>query len=472
MRLKGRQEKIVPHDVVGSTNFGRYPKISLEQTYNMIISDDWLVPYAGYNLAIPIVPAGTGRGLYKSSRLNSMIAVIDNDVYVIDTGLNYDKVGEIETFVGDVFLAENTVGQIAICDKSAIWIYNYVDSTFLKANLDFIPGYVAFQDSYFVAPESGQPRWRLSASNDGLSWPPAAANVGLFQTTGDNAVAVFPIPEKGNLLFVMGNVLTEPWVDTAANKFPYQKTTQYNIDYGCVNPATIAFGDKFVIWLAINQKSGPVIMLSEGGPAKQISNEGFNFRFANLVAPQDSVGFLFKQDGHLIYQLTFYNPQDNLSLIFDFNTEKFFTVTDGDMNYHIARHVVFFNNTYYFISLVDGNIYEFSTKFFTADGDEIPRIRITQSFKLPRNTMFVVPNINYTVEQGQFASLQRADLAISTDGGYSFGSYVSKEFNEQGYRSNKLDFYGLGMMNELIVQHRWYGTDRYVVGPGTMGYYQ
>lgn len=44
----------VPVNVVGSSTFGRYPKISLETTYNMFISDDWLVNYAGFQKVVDI----------------------------------------------------------------------------------------------------------------------------------------------------------------------------------------------------------------------------------------------------------------------------------------------------------------------------------------------------------------------------------------------------------------------------------
>ena len=47
--------KKISWQIVGSTKFGRYPKISHEQTFNMIRADDFLVDYAGYKniLSLP-----------------------------------------------------------------------------------------------------------------------------------------------------------------------------------------------------------------------------------------------------------------------------------------------------------------------------------------------------------------------------------------------------------------------------------
>ena len=67
-------------DVVGGTTFGRYEKISVAETFNMIISDDWLVPFAGYQrtgrLGIAEAFGTVGRGLFTSTIINKMFGVI------------------------------------------------------------------------------------------------------------------------------------------------------------------------------------------------------------------------------------------------------------------------------------------------------------------------------------------------------------------------------------------------------------
>jgi len=52
----------VPLGMVGGNNFGRYPKISAEQTFNFIVSDNALVPYAGYKNVRTQSPNAEGRG--------------------------------------------------------------------------------------------------------------------------------------------------------------------------------------------------------------------------------------------------------------------------------------------------------------------------------------------------------------------------------------------------------------------------
>ena len=76
----------VPVAVVGSSKFGLYPKINDERTYNMFISDEWLINYAGYQKVSNVVDDAEGRGLFHSIRGNFAIAVIGSAVYRFNPG--------------------------------------------------------------------------------------------------------------------------------------------------------------------------------------------------------------------------------------------------------------------------------------------------------------------------------------------------------------------------------------------------
>jgi hypothetical protein len=455
--------------IVGSNKFGRYPNISVEQTFNMIISNNTLVDYAGYRKVVNIVSAGQGRGLHVSKRFGRMVAVVNNGVYVINSTLSYSRIASIGTSAGDVYMAENNGSQIAICDKQSIYIFDYVANTFAKADINFLPGYIAFQNTYFISVDLKTSTWRLSDNNNGLVWPigtdPATGtSTGTFQTKGDNPVAAFPVPSKGNLLFVMGNIVTESWYDLGRQLFPYEKSTFSDIDYGCLNSATIAFADKFVVWMAVSDKSGPVLMVSDGGDAKRISDDGMNFKFARLTKPQNCYGFLFEQDGHLIYQFTW--PDDNLSYIYDFETASFFSVTDENFNYHIAKRAVFFNNKYYFISFNDGDIYEFGAQHTSYDGKMIPRRRLCPKLALPNDDLFVVNNVNFPMEQGSNQEPGIIEFTMSKNGGVSFSNAIRKALNPLGKRQNRFVEWDFGVCNSFVPQFLFWSTGRFVISEG------
>lgn len=535
--MKGRSPTFqnVPLDIVGSTKFGRYPKISREETYNMIISDGFLVDYAGHQLVAQINNNAEGRAIYTSNRYKHMVIVIANVVYTVASNLNVQSVGTIGTFEGDVYIDENNNNQIAICDKQNIYIYNYVTGAFTKATTDFLPGYISFQNGRFIAAALDTATWRLSAVGNGLSWPNDSFHVGTLQTKPDTVVGAQRFPGRGNLLYVFGNTVTEPWQDIGASLFPYQRNSSLNIDYGCLNAATIAYNENIVVWLAANEKSGPVIAYSTGGDINRISTDGIDFKFTQLTNAKNSYGFLFKQDGHLLYQITF--PDDNLTYVYDFNTRLFFTLCDEAMNAHIAKRITFFNDKYYFVSFIDGNLYQIGTEFTTYNGHEIPRIRVCKNIRLPDASRFSVNNLTFTLEQGTqgsefvggdllteagdpiltengaaletsvginiivdvplmaedgtdlltesgeiiFATVreeipatipQAVHLSVSKNGGESFGTIWSKQLNAEGKFKNRLIYWNLGAANDFIPQFRFWGLGRFVVTDGVVNIFQ
>ena len=222
----------------------------------------------------------------------------------------------------------------------------------------------------------------------------------------DTIQAAVPIPGAGNVIALFGHTVMEMWQDVGNAVFPYQRASTYNVDYGCLNASSIAALDTNIVWLSANEQGGPTVMRIGGAGAREeaISTDGIDFKMANISDPTNCTGFLFRQDGHLIYQFTFIT--DNLSYAYDFNTKLFFTVSDEKQNYHIARDVVFFNNDYYFVSLNDGNVYTFGTQFSylqysPTNIQQMPRIRISPPIRLSSQRMFICKSAGFTIENGQ-----------------------------------------------------------------------
>lgn len=450
-------------ELVNGSVFGRYPKISAQQVWNCIISDDALAPFAGYK-RVTNNGGLEGRSGFNSQRLGKIISVIDNGVYVNDTDFSRAKIGSLETFSGNVTIAENNRGQIGICDMKDIWIYDWVNNTFTKCDIDFIPSYLNEMGGYLLATIDNEPAWRYANIEDGSVWP-TDNSVGL-QLKSNNAKAVVPLPGRGETVMVMGTSVAQVYSNTGSYPVPFTSSAFTNIDYGVLNSATIAVSDKFVVWLGINEKSGIALFVSDGGQPQRISTDGINYFFANLSAPQDSYGFLFMQDGHLIYQFTF--TTDNRSLIYDFNTQKFFNVSDPNLNYHIAKKVFFFNNKYYFLSINDGDIYEFSSNIYTMNNEAMVHMVLTKNLRDMDAAPSVIQNLNFIIEQGQTSEIQAVDCSVSRDGGVKFGSAFRKYLNPQGYRKNRLNFWNIGRSNDTCLQFKFWSKGRFLIFNGVI----
>lgn len=514
-RPKNTQQ--IPLNIVGSSIFGPYSKMSSEKTYNMYISDNWLIPYSGYKAIIRDLGV-KGRGIHASNIFSLIIVAIGNQIYSVSVTYNPSHlspytvsatpVGTISTGTGPVYFAENNNGQILISDNSHLYIFQPPGSPaqgnqFQQLVTDFIPGYITFHDGRFISPDIRNNNWRLSETTDptlAITWPNDSQHVGLIQTKPDTCVAVTRFPSRGNMIFVFGENVTESWFDVGYQKFPYQRNTSMNIDYGCVSAATIAAMDEVVVWLGQNERSGPIIVYSDGGMTKKISTDGIDAMLSNLVNPGASEGYIFRQDGHMFYHINFI--VDNFSLFYDFNTEKFFNASDEEGDYYIVRRVAFLNNQYYAISRNNGNLYALDTLYSTYDGAEIPRIRVCASVKLPTQDYFTVTDVGFTMAQGDIGpiyndfgdnplvtqdsqnllteddnfliaegsslvpSYPRVDLSFSVDGGQSYSQYISYDTNPLGKRVNKAQWWRLGLANDWTPQFRFYGIGPFVATDG------
>lgn len=520
----------VPIKVVGSSAFGLYPKMSIEKTYNMFISDEWLINYAGYRKRSEVGATGKGRGIYTSSRGGFMLVVMGDGVYKINGGLGASFIGNIDTSTGAVSIAENNVNQICIVDGVNAYIYNYNVDLFQKQTITWnglpvTPSYVDYHNTYFLLGSSeiaASPNfWYAAAFSTDTTIAIAIQDQFSISTKPDSAKAVLRIPGGGNNVIVFGNTVAEIWTHVGGTE-NYRRVSSTNINTGAISASTIAASDDMIVWLASNEDEAPVIMVTNGSESKQISTDGISGLLETLDHPEQSTGFVYKQNGHLFYHLTFYHADDNLSLLYDFNTNKFFHISDEDQNYYPARISAFFNKKVYFVSLDDNCIYEmgqdlvdynYSITDNTA-GQIIPRIRVTNTIRKEDSSPFRANNFVFWLEQGvntyakalenQFTcdgqlltedgldiivseddivilaedgacslndNRPRVDLNLSKNGNQSFGTIVSRFLNSQGVYRNQINWHKLGHANELTIQIRFYGLNRFVANNGHVRIY-
>lgn len=516
----------VPVNVSGSSVFGIYPKISLEKSYNFFISDNWLVNYAGYQLVVDITTSGKGRALFRSVRGGFLVAVIGTAVYNINNALAARFIGNISTLSGEVVIDENLNQQICIVDGQNAYIYDYADTgvltlqTLLQADntTPIIPNYVTYHNTFFLiasSPNSINPQ-QWYAFVPGMNEQTISLNSTFsLQTKPDNAIAVKRLPGRGNNILVIGETVSEVWnqVGGAAN---YQRVSSYNIDYGAVAVATIAANEEQVCWLAQNENNAPIILISNGSETSHISTDGIDTLLGTIKYPDQSTAFFYRQDGHLFYHIVFYNVVDNLSLIYDFSTQKFFHVSDENLNYYPAREVVYFNENTYFVSINDGNIYSMGAQYTTYNyninpnvlGQVIPRIRICKTIRKEDSSIFRVGMFTFWIEQGLddtyvianntvectgliiseigvqivsesgYALLAEygecvvnnmvpcVDMSISKNGNQSFSNVVRRELNSLGNYRNQIRWWRMGQANEFTIQLRFYGFSRMVAFNG------
>lgn len=482
----------MPVKIVGSSVFGRHAMISDERTWNLFISDEWLLNFAGYEQAVEILGLGVeGRGLFHSTRGNFLLVVIGANIYRIDPNLGWRFLYAMTSTNGEVFIDENLSSQIIIVDGSATaYIYNYdVDlvSTAVRTGTAqvFNYNYVTYQNTFFIfgnaLTDSSGSQWFVYKKGAG-DFDIEYVQTLTIQTKPDFAKAAIRIPSHGNFLLVLGSVVSELWSQVPGLQ-TYQRQSSINIDYGVASVSTIAASDDMVCWLGINEKSSPAIMVMMGGKAERISTDGIDFLLSRVRRPDKSTAMFYRQDGHVQYILTFFHEDDNFSIMYDFNTQKFFDVTDWDFNYHPARQMAYFGGEIYFVSLKQGSLMRISSTLVgmtpeTGTTYEIPRIRRCDTLRFPGSDRFIVNQFSFTIEngvtQGIFTDSQRPriDVNLSKNGGVTYGNSMVYYMHKTGDYKNQPRFNGLGSANQFTIQMRFWGLNDIVITNGFLECYK
>jgi hypothetical protein len=420
-------------------------------------------------------------------------------------------------------------------DGQSATIYNYAlapgvisPAVFVNVPGDtqFQPNYVTYQNTYFIFGnaltsvfgsqwvifESGSDNTAPNAYK--LNWVQTLA----IQTKPDFAKAVLRIPGRGNNILVFGSSVAEIW-NNIGGLVIYQRNSTINIDYGTASVATIAANDEVVAWLGINEKSSPCLMVMQGGGASRISTDGIDDLLESVKVPDKSTAVLYRQGGHLFYILTFLDPLDNFTIMYDFTKKRFYDLTDWDFSAFPARQIVYFGTKSYFLSYKDGAMYEINNDltqydtFANSSGITVdktydqPCVRLTNTHRIPnRPEKYKIKMFTFVMESGTTPDAYnhevcfgyilteqthqiiytedglpilveggycttgkpRVDLTISKNGGLNFSNTVAYELKATADFKNQPRFNNLGYAQQITYQLRFWGSGRKVVKNGTM----
>jgi hypothetical protein len=336
------------------------------------------------------------------------------------------------------------------------------------------PSYISFLDTYFIITDANNNKWQISGNNNTTFDP---LMVAYLQTAADNIQAVVPL---NRTLWVMGKRVSELWNDnpTGSNaismgapvSFPFQRNNSLSIDYGVLSIETICSDFQMLVWLAYNAAAGPTVVYTTGGKPEDLSTDGLDYVLKNVINfPQRSTATLRQENGHIIYQLTFWDPSDNLSIQYDFSSKLWTNCTDENQNFHIMKKTVFFDGQQYFINFDEKKpgLYLLSPLITTYNGHVIPRIRICPPIRYNDQT-FVCKNIELQMEQGENSNIRYIDMSISKDGGERFGNEYRYTMLPAGYRKGQVNIgWNLGLANDLRVKFLFLSAGRFVVQGAT-----
>lgn len=484
-----------PVDIVltDGLNPVRFPALANQTALNLFEFEGAMIPTAGFTtiLARLVEEDQEGRGIFYSDLLNACVVVLGNTLYKI-TLETHEKLGTLASDRGRVYFAENGLttlpdsstgdpgGQIAISD--GINIYTFAkNGAFSKAEmddgsaLDFVPGTLAFQNGFFFANDLGSDRIYASTLNESRVWPVLFFDLVAARTRSCVAFK--------NLLYVFGKDKTNLFYSQPSEpQFPYAPDVSRAWDYGCLSQASVATSQGLIVWLGNTRYGAPTILMSTGGTPTGISTPGIDALIDSFETPQDAEGFMYEEDGHIFYQITF--EADNITLLYDFTSKKWTGLTDtSGQNRSPVRQSAYFEgkNTLLAITRAPGRVGKFGVNIFNFDDEVIPRMIITQNYTQEERQV-MCQELDLQIEQGEnavreavypsdpveeYAQGSRICLSISKDRGRTYPIEHVRTLGRPGFRRELLRWRKLGAARWWTFKWDFLSKDRFVIMKAT-----
>jgi len=353
--------------------------------------------------------------------------------------------GTLSTTTGRVAMAANQGGQVMITDGTKGYIYTIATTTLAEiSDAQYIDAAttVVYHDGYFIVERPGTAEFYISASDDGTAWD--ALDFASAEKSADNLVRVF---DNTTEIVLLGTDSIEWWNNTGAADFPYERLSGGVAEIGLEAKWSVArFADSSICMLARNRDQGDVKVIKiEGYQYVTISNPEMDAIF-NTYTTSDATGFSYNFQGHPFYQLNF--PTNMKSWLYDGLTNLWSQVSYGANN---ARHRgeigVNYLGTSYVADYETGNVYEQKANLYADNGvpfaAEVVGRHIFDEKPVQISRLWVDVESGVGTEQGQGVN-PMLTLAISKDGGHSYGNEKTASIGAIGEYAKRCMFRRLG----------------------------
>lgn len=156
-------------------------------------------------------------------------------------------------------------------------------------------------DGYYVFSKPSSTEFFLSAINDPLSFN--ALDFASAEGSPDNIVTVC---RAGRDLWLFGETTTEIWSNVGATDFPFLRVSGGFVSRGTSARFSVATRLGGAIWLGDDR----VVYTAQGVSPQRISTYAMEQAMAGYARVDDAEAWVYEQEGHAFYVLTFPTPGD------------------------------------------------------------------------------------------------------------------------------------------------------------------
>lgn len=407
------------------------------------------------NASFANVGSGPGRGGFNATN-GRTFSVSGSELYEISSAGVGTLRGSLLTSSGDITIAENGV-QLAICDGRDLYIFTYATNAFVRvvsANLPSAAS-VIFLDGYFIVNRSlTSGIFQISSPYDGLTW--AALDFATAESSPDSLLRVASIFGQ---LWLFGDISVEPWNNTGAASFPFQRVnSSARLSVGVAAPATVLELDNTAYWVSKDINGSGIVYKADGFSPQRISTEAIELRLQAAPSPSTLKAMAYQEAGHIFYIIT--GGGMETALVYDVSTrlwtEWAWLNSYGQYELPRANALIYAFGKTLALDRVTGRIYHQSSAYYSDNGDEIARDRIfTHIFD--NGNPFLIKNLTVNFETGVGNTTienPKAMLYLSRDGGRTFYIYYESFMGKIGEFLSRVVWWRLGRHRQCTFRVR------------------
>lgn len=273
------------------------------------------------------------------------------------------------------------------------------------------------QDEFGIAAGYNTQEWFITSVSDLTTWP--ALSFASVTGNQNNLVAVTTLHRE---IWLLGEQTTEVWYNAGQQFFTFARRTDVYIEYGCAAKQSVALGDNTIFLLGQNRNGGPCVLRMNGYTPIIISTDAINYQLSTYTTLSDALGFVYYQEGHAFYVLTF--PTQGVTWIYDVTTQTWSqraSLVSAAQTRWLPSCFSFCYNKPLVGDFNSGIIYLLDMTTYTENSAAITRTIQTHPW-YESGSQTYVDRLQVDFDQTPGATLSEINLYVSRDGGHTFGS--------------------------------------------------
>lgn len=430
---------------------GRSKPVSAQKIVNLYAQDE---PEDAKNIVSLIGTPGlkdfttVGDGPIQGiiERGGNLYVVSKNNAYKVDSLKNVTDLGSLGFVSGQVSMAENGSQVLIVKPDGDGYIISSSDVLSQITDVDYqTANTVTFLDTYFVLTKKNSNQYFISAQNDGLTY--SATDITSAESDPDNIVAVVAYNQA---LWVFGEISTEIHYNSANVDFPFEPIQGAKIERGCAAKLSIATEDNSLYWLGDDR----IVYAARGYTPVRISNYAIENQINDLGVIDDAFAFVYTQEGHQFYVLTF--PNEKKTFVYDITTKLW----HQRESFNKSRwRVNAFANVFGKLLVGDFETNQLSELDLSTykEGTNTIQRKVVSAPVFAEGNRFIIDRLRVDLESGVgLTTGQGSDpegmLRLSDDGGRTWSYEKWAKIGKIGEHKNRLVWRRLGQSRERVFE--------------------